>query len=253
MVQFSDYIVYVDESGDHGLDSIDQNYPIFSLAFCIFKKSIYTAKIAPALQDFKFKYWGHDSVILHEHDIRKNMSGDYALLNDPDTRRAFIHDLNSLINHSPFDVIAAVIKKQEHAATYPNPHNPYELAMLFCMERLLNWLCDRGEQGKSIHVIFESRGKKEDNILELEFRRICDNASHVRTITDFSRMQFTARFSDKRANASGLQLADLIARPVGLYALRPQQENRAFDIIKQKLVTHNNGDYNGKGLKIFPK
>ncbi|HFD87807.1 MAG TPA: DUF3800 domain-containing protein, partial [Gammaproteobacteria bacterium] len=34
--EHSEYIVFVDESGDHGLRSIDEAYPIFVLAFCIF-------------------------------------------------------------------------------------------------------------------------------------------------------------------------------------------------------------------------
>ena len=38
MQQFSDFMVYVDESGDHSLTSIDKNYPIFVLAFCVFYK-----------------------------------------------------------------------------------------------------------------------------------------------------------------------------------------------------------------------
>ena len=36
MPQFSDFMVYVDESGDHSLTSIDKSYPIFALAFCVF-------------------------------------------------------------------------------------------------------------------------------------------------------------------------------------------------------------------------
>jgi hypothetical protein len=35
---FSDYLVFVDESGDHGLDVIDAGYPVFVLAFCIVRK-----------------------------------------------------------------------------------------------------------------------------------------------------------------------------------------------------------------------
>ena len=38
---FSDYVVYVDESGDHGLKSMDKTYPIFVLAFCVFNKQQY--------------------------------------------------------------------------------------------------------------------------------------------------------------------------------------------------------------------
>lgn len=36
--QFSKYIVYVDESGDHSLQNIDEQYPLFVLAFCVFHK-----------------------------------------------------------------------------------------------------------------------------------------------------------------------------------------------------------------------
>jgi hypothetical protein len=69
---FSDYIVYVDESGDLGLKTIDPNYPVFVLVFCIFHKSHFIEKIVPAIQGFKFKHFGHDQVILHETDIRKD-------------------------------------------------------------------------------------------------------------------------------------------------------------------------------------
>jgi hypothetical protein len=45
-----------------------------------------------------------------------------------------------------------------------------------------------------------------------------------------------------------LQLADLVARPIGLSVLRAEQPNRAFDIIKQKIWRY---EETGKGLKIF--
>ena len=77
MTVFSDYIVYVDESGDHSLTSIDKKFPVFALSFCVVKKDEYIKSVVPALQEFKLKYWGHDSVILHEHEIRKS-KGEFA-------------------------------------------------------------------------------------------------------------------------------------------------------------------------------
>lgn len=78
--RYSKYIVYVDESGDHGLESIDPNYPVFVLAFCVFHKQYYAQKIVPAIEAFKFKHFGHDSVVLHEHDIRKEkVSSDFPI------------------------------------------------------------------------------------------------------------------------------------------------------------------------------
>lgn len=68
---FSDYIVYVDESGDHSLVSIDPEYPIFVLSFCIFRKDEYAQAMTPAVRRLKFETFGHDMAILHEIDIRK--------------------------------------------------------------------------------------------------------------------------------------------------------------------------------------
>ena len=51
---FGDYIIYVDESGDHSLEKINPRYPIFSLAFCIFKKAAYVEVIVPKMIELKF-------------------------------------------------------------------------------------------------------------------------------------------------------------------------------------------------------
>ena len=65
-MKFSDYIIFVDESGDHGLVNIDPQYPVFVLAFCVFHKQRYIQSTMPALQQFKFNHFGHDQIILHE-------------------------------------------------------------------------------------------------------------------------------------------------------------------------------------------
>lgn len=57
--QFSDYIVYVDESGDHGLRHINPEYPVFVLAFCLLHKQTYVEQVAPKIQELKFRYFGH--------------------------------------------------------------------------------------------------------------------------------------------------------------------------------------------------
>lgn len=67
----SDYIVFVDESGDHSLESVNPDYPIFVLAFCILPTAACVDQITPAVRRLKCQLFGHDLVILHEHDIRK--------------------------------------------------------------------------------------------------------------------------------------------------------------------------------------
>ena len=105
----------------------------------------------------------------------------------------------------------------------------------------------QGEHGKSVKVIFESRGKKEDADLENQFRGIARNESWLKIQQpfsgydqgdDFSIFDFQSVFVRKAANCPGLQLADLTARPIGLSHLRPNQQNRAWNIIKNKLGDH---------------
>lgn len=243
MTDFADYIVFVDESGDQSLSSIDLEFPAFCLSFCIVAKADYIGAVVPAVQVFKFKYWGHDAVILHEHEIRKN-AGDFAFLRaDRDLREAFMSDLSHVMATAPIVVIAAVIDKIKLTRRYADPWNPYQLALHFCLERLLLFLTLKGQAGKTVHVVFECRGKVEDAALELEFRRIVDgSATWGWTTRDFSVMKFEPKFAKKSENSTGLQLADLTARPIALKTLRPTQPNRAYDIIETKMGQ----------IKVFP-
>lgn len=241
----SDLVVYADESGDHGLVTIDENYPIFALAFVVMTRDEYVDVVTPALQRLKFAYWGHDQVVFHEREIRKKV-GPFAMLADPGTNADYMTDLTRMIGGAPFRLCVAVIDKLRHRAKYADPWNPYEVALRFCMERLLNCLQRHEQAGRLVHVVFESRGKNEDADLELEFRRITANqANWGYRAPDFSYARFEPVFARKDANAAGLQLADLVARPCGLRALRPMQSNRAFEALIPKLTGHS-------GWKTFP-
>lgn len=131
---YGDYLVFVDESGDHGLVSIDPDYPVFVLDFCIVRKDHYANFVTPKLQEFKFTHFGHDLVILHEHDIRKKKP-PFKFLENRKKTGIFMEDLSRLIDEADFTIIAAVIDKRQHAATYKRPINPYDLALRLCMER----------------------------------------------------------------------------------------------------------------------
>jgi hypothetical protein len=58
--------------------------------------------------------------------------------------------------------------------------------------------------------------------------------------------------ADKKTNSEGMQLADLTARPIGLSVLRPDQKNRAMDVLEEKFCRGEPGRKEGVGLKIFP-
>src|SRR5215471_10227540 len=143
-MKFSDYIVYADESGDHGLTSINPQHPVFVLAFCVVRKLIYIDSIVPAFQKLKFDFWGHDGVVLHSHEIRKE-HGDFNILRNAEVRMNFINQLNEVIEKADFTIIAAIIDKKRHVEKYVKPADPYEIALAFCMERLQRYLINQGQ------------------------------------------------------------------------------------------------------------
>jgi hypothetical protein len=248
--KFSNFVVYVDESGDHGMQTLDPNYPLFVLAFCVFYKRHYAEKVAPALQKFKFQHFGHDLVVLHETEIRKE-TGNFRFANRA-SKHEFLHELTDIIEQSNFILISCVIDKQRLRNRSGMPENPYHLALGFCLETLYELMQEKNQDGSTTHVVVECRGKKEDAELELEFRRICDGANSLS-----ARLPFEIVFASKQTNSSGLQLADLVARPIGLSVLRPEQPNRAFDVLRRKFFCSggrsNLGDgFENWGLKIYP-
>jgi hypothetical protein len=251
--RFSDYVVYVDESGDHSLASIDPEYPVFVLSLCVFHKRHYSEKIIPAIEKLKFNYFGHDSVVLHESDIRKQRD-DFAFLSHRSRRLEFMAWLSDIMVQSNFVLIACVVDKTMLSRSEGLASNPYHIALDICLQQLRDFLAEKGQEKLQTHVIVECRGKKEDRELELEFRRICDgHGSH----SQGRQLPFNIVFADKKTNLAGLQLADLVARPIGLNHLRPTQPNKAFEILKKKFFCNGGRSkvgvgYENLGLVIYP-
>lgn len=88
----SSFIVFADESGDHGLARINSNYPIFVLSCCIFRKDEYIDRVCPALQRFKLRWWPHDAVVLHSAQI-KGREPPFGILQEKGRRERFMSDL----------------------------------------------------------------------------------------------------------------------------------------------------------------
>ncbi len=239
---YSDLIVYVDESGDHG--PVSEEYPVFVLAFCIFQKNSYADQVTSLMHQLKFRHFGHDTVVLHEREIRKNLA-PFQFLQIARRKTEFMDDISRLIEQAPFELVAAAIRKDQLHTLYQHPDNSYHLALKFGLERLQRHREALGDTGV-MHVVFESRGNKEDGALELEFRRICDQSPAAH------RMQMEPVFARKHANHCGLQFADLVARPIGVHVLRPKQPNRAFELLSKKFRKSPEGQINGWGLKCFP-
>ena len=201
-------LIYIDESGDHAPAATNPEYPLFVIAACVFDEQEYAHRFVPRLLAFKLRHWGHDAVVLHEREIRKNQ-GDFSFLFDQKSRAAFLSDLSEVIRDSRVHLAAAVWDKRQAIAA-----RTYAQCLVELLRRLDAWFTLSQE---SQWVVLESRGEREDQEVSVAIHRMD------------GKPRWKPLFVRKCRNLPGLQLADLCARPIGIKTLHPARPNRAFD------------------------
>lgn len=242
--------MFLDESGDLSLEKIDPQYPVFCLAGVIIDEDEYRKTVSPDLDRIKLKYWKTTNVIFHSRSIRKCEPLFNNLL-DKSVRYPFYEDLNAFFNKSKLKIIASVILKQKLKNQYSDPSNPYEISMMFLMERFLYFLEETNDQG---YITVESRDSRSNKNLFEEYSNILANGSGDKYFIESSRFQARIKkieFVTKKQNENGHQLADLVAYPIATKILYPNRKNLAFDVIKPKFRRRGNR-IKGYGLKVFP-
>ena len=212
------YIVYVDESGESNTKSIDASYPVFVLACCVFDVDTYINDIVPKFQKLKFDWFGHDQVVFHSSDIRRKR-GDFQFLADPTQELRFSSQLADFIREAEFEIYAETISK----AGFSEAEGPdlYPLAVVSSLRRIQIASSVNSKTTRDAAVVFESRGRGQDESVR-------------KALVDMG-WQGPTRFSSKASLSTGLQIADLIARPVGLNFLGRSVTNAPFDILREKL------------------
>ncbi|MCJ7502969.1 MAG: DUF3800 domain-containing protein [Acidobacteriia bacterium] len=240
-------IVFLDEAGNLNLDLQDEDFPLFAVTLLICNLTDYTRSIVPAFLEFKIKHFGHEAVILHSRDIRKAQK-EFGFLTNRERREAFLQELTALMRDLNYRWITTVIRKQRHREIYgAAARNPYDLALTFCLERLLPLLEE--EKQAEVCLLAEARGKTEDKELELSFLRTVSNGTYYIPADRFRAVKFTLSFAEKRKNVTGNQMADLIVYPIARHVLDPAKPNLPYEVLGPK-------EYKGpgwvRGLKVFP-
>lgn len=241
--------MFLDESGDHSLDKIDQSYPIFVLAGCIFEIDVYNALVEPEIDKLKIKHFGNRDLILRSYDIRKQ-KGQFSSLVDVNKRKSFLAELHKLISELDFIVIAAVINKEKLKNHYNKPMNPYNLCLQFIIERYLMFL---GQKADSGIMRIESRETHNDQILAEVYEQFRSKGNNMFKPDEIKRKLLDLSFNQKNQNIVGHQIADLVAYPIGRYVLDTEKDNPPFTVIEKKFHRKKGlSGYLNYGLKIFP-
>ena len=239
-------IVHLDETGDHSLELIDRDFPVFGLVMVIIDVDEYVNNIVPMVYLLKMDTFGHEAVILHSYEIRKQ-KGAFAFMNDQVKRQGFYERINQVMGLK-YTLIASFIRKQHHKDRYGEAAaNPYDLALEYAMERLLPLLEDTEQQ--KVQILAESRGKKEDEELRSTFYRFVNQGNEFVSSERVQRIEFELVFRAKEMNLVGMQMADLAAYPIARHVIDSSKPNPAFDIVQPKFYVRHGTSL---GLGIFP-
>lgn len=244
------HFFFLDETGDHGLNYVDTNFPLFLLCGCLIRED-HLKTIEDNINLFKQKFFKTINVVLHSRDIRK-CEGAFQILFDLDIKAEFYKDLNAILQECEYLIIGSGINKDEHIKKYgKGAKDPYSLALSFIIERLVFCL-DKHNNDSDVAIFVEKRGNKEDHMLLSHFNSTMDRGTYYVTPNRLKRKITRFGFHSKRANIIGLQIADLCAYPLARSILNPNEPYVPFQMIKEKIYCNDKGEYEGWGLKVFP-
>ncbi|AMR34252.1 hypothetical protein A0256_23765 [Mucilaginibacter sp. PAMC 26640] len=240
------YYLFLDESGDHGLSNINASFPVFLLCGVLFKDIDYE-KCRDEVNEVKEKFWGNKEVIFHSSDIRR-IRKEFQIFFDLDLKADFISDINTIISGNTYTIIADGIHKEHYIKKYGKLSNVYELCLSFIIERAVFKL-DEIPNAKTLYLVIEERGKKEDQKLKTYISKVLDRGTAYVKPERLKQLNVKVEFRSKKANVNGLQIADLVAYPIATHIINERRANPAFDILKDKFYKRNGVIY---GLKKFP-
>ncbi|MBA7652010.1 hypothetical protein ES703_59839 [subsurface metagenome] len=75
-------LLFLDEPGDHNLNIIDKDYPIFVLASCAIDENYHKNILTHRLSEFKNKLFDTEDIVLHYADYTRNQKGFNSMVNE---------------------------------------------------------------------------------------------------------------------------------------------------------------------------
>lgn len=250
-------VMFLDESGDHNLTpgKIDLSYPVFVLAGCIFDEKYYRQEVIKKLNALKITYFGSDNIIFHTLEMsrptKSRESRFLKLINKP-FRLNFYRALNTLLENLSFSLVVCAIKKVDHIEKYGlTALDPY----LLSFDNLLNRFIFELKFSESGKIIAEKRNSILDNQLELAWLNFKISGTKFIKGSEIKDRVESLYMVPRSKNETGLQIADLVASPIGRKILGIKKKvghEVNFDMLKGKF-SQKDGRILNYGLTILPK
>jgi len=231
-------------------------FPVFCLCGIIVNRDHFAAF------DRRWRTWkahnlGSALVEVHEPNVRKRSKEFHR--DSRQQEQGLIDALSRELSDLDFVCIAGAIDKRSFAALHPSgrvddflPTSGYLMCVDFVIERFVHFLYHAGRDAQGL-VVAESRGLREDAEVHAEFLRLQVEGTQWNSEKWFRyQLRPYIEFERKDRNHSGLQIADLVARPIAERILRPTTSPERWEVIKSKLYDGGQGRPESYGLKVFP-
>ena len=195
---------------------------------------------------------------LHEPSIRGRRLGHFLnrFGTDPE---AFSVTLENVLSETQYKIIASVIRKDEYKALFGRgridhflPRAQYHIALDFILERFVHFLYHEANDARGV-VIAERIGPKEGAELIKEYTRLqLEGTQYISPSWFRYQLNETLYFGDKDDLFAGLEMTDIIARPIAEKVLKPSETPVRWEAIKGKFYDGGQGRPESYGLKVFP-
>lgn len=241
-----EYYLFLDESGDHSLDKIDEQYPIFVLGGALIAKADHQG-VEKQWNQMKMQLFGSENIIVHTADLTRNRNG-FEKMQDPMFRQKVYSGINGTLSSLPFQALGCVIRKDHHLERYGiGAIDPYHLSLNIILERAYFAM---GKQGK-LHIVVESRNSTLDRTLEVAFLELKIGGTTYLHASEINRLGMELHIRDKKRNIAALQIADLLVSPMGRFVLGKKM-HADWDVIQSKFYRYRR-KWEGAGLVVLPK
>lgn len=251
-----DYVLSIDENGISDLKSVIEArgdiQQWFTITGVLFNRKEFS-KLKEQVTKLKYQYWkdglfNSKRIVFHSREIRKKVGPFNPKLIPYDN---FINDLKTVIQDSNYTIFSSSIDKYAHVRHYVNPYPVYDLCLEFILERFSYVLNNENKTGI---IVMEAIGKKEDKRLLSKSVEVLENGNYYHKARDFRNIK-GVYFNPKRTKGMKLsfpqlEIADLISYFVH-NSIKLGKRTSDFTNIEKNL--YNYPDYEGYGLKVFPK
>ena len=210
------YRIYIDETGNHDMNHVDDpNERFLALTGVILESNYYSSTLRPEMEKIKDVFFQNDPdepVVFHRKEM-VNYRSPFTVLRNKEIEKHFNKVLLEALERWKYLVVTVVLDKKAHRDKYKVWHyHPYHYCLEVLLERFVLFLYGGHHHGD---VLVESRGGKEDEKLKDSYNRLyevgTDNIPVERWQSHLTSHEL--KLKPKSANIAGLQLADLLAHP----------------------------------------